>query len=57
MREENPKINLQTLIKLIQIHAKRYQMEGPTRLRFSLDQTDHEARISEIKQLIDTLMS
>ena len=55
--EENPKINLQTLIKLIQIHAKRYQMEGPTRLRFSLDQTDHEARISEIKQLIDTLMS
>jgi hypothetical protein len=52
--EEHPKINLQTLIKLIQVHAKRYQMEGPTRLRFTLDKTNNEERIAEVKQLLNT---
>ncbi|KTD39280.1 transcription-repair coupling factor [Legionella nautarum] len=49
---EKPEIDPGVLINLIQLHAKRYQMEGPTRLRFSLDSTSHEERIHEIKNLL-----
>src|SRR3990167_5997760 len=49
---EQPKINIQTLLKFIQLHAKRYQMEGPTRLRFTLDKTTNEERIHEIHELL-----
>jgi transcription-repair coupling factor (superfamily II helicase) len=52
---EQPKINLDTLLKLIQLHATRYQMEGPARLRFNLDQTQPEERIHEIKALLHQL--
>ena len=52
---EQPNINLQTLLQLIQVHAKRYQMEGPTRLKFTLDSTGNEARIQEIKNLLLSL--
>ena len=53
--EDNPKINLQTLLKLIQLHAKRYQMEGPTRLRFTLEKANNEERINEIHELLNKL--
>lgn len=53
--EEQPNINPETLITLIQVHAKRYQMEGPQRLRFSLDNTATEERILEIGSLISKL--
>ncbi len=49
---ENPSIDPGALISLIQLQAKRYQMEGPTRLRFTLDATSHEERIGEIKNLL-----
>lgn len=52
---EKPAINPAELINLIQVHAKRYQMEGPQRLRFTLDQTTPEERIFEISSLIDKL--
>lgn len=48
----NPAINAGALIKLIQLHAKRYQLEGPTRLRFTLEATEQEARIREINALL-----
>lgn len=52
---EKPLIDPSALIHLIQIHAKRYQMEGPHRLRFSLDSTSAEERIFEISRLLDKL--
>ena len=54
---ENPTINATVLIQLIQLHATRYQLEGPARLRFTLDSTLHEERIHEIKTLLMTLSS
>ena len=50
-----PKIDPGALITLIQVHAKRYQMDGPTRLKFTLDSTSNEARIHEIKTLLTKL--
>ncbi|WP_133135662.1 transcription-repair coupling factor [Legionella rowbothamii] len=54
---ENPSIDPGVLISLIQVHAKRYQMEGPQRLRFTLDSTTPEERIFEIHSLLDKLMT
>lgn len=53
--DEKPLINAAALINLIQVHAKRYQMEGPQRLRFSLDSTAPEERIFEISGLLSKL--
>jgi transcription-repair coupling factor (superfamily II helicase) len=52
---EQPAINTATLISLIQLHAARYKMEGPQRLRFSLDSTTAEERIFEISSLLNKL--
>jgi transcription-repair coupling factor (superfamily II helicase) len=52
---EKPSINPGVLINLIQVHAKRYQMEGPQRLRFTLDSTTPEERIFEISSLLSKL--
>ncbi|MGQ3889415.1 transcription-repair coupling factor [Legionella sp. CNM-1927-20] len=49
---ENPKINTSVLINLIQVHAKRYQLEGSTKLRFMLDKTSTEERIFEIQNIL-----
>ncbi|STX28619.1 Transcription-repair coupling factor [Legionella beliardensis] len=49
---ENPRINTSVLINLIQVHAKRYQLEGPTKLRFTLDKTSTEERIFEIQAIL-----
>lgn len=49
---EKPAIDPGVLINLIQVHAKRYQMEGPSRLKFTLDSTAHEERIHEITALL-----
>ncbi|KTD83006.1 transcription-repair coupling factor [Legionella waltersii] len=49
---EQPFIDPTVLIQLIQVHAKRYKMEGPQRLKFSLDASTGEDRIHEIKQLL-----
>ena len=49
---DNPQINPGILINMIQLQAKRYQLDGPKRLRFTLDATSHEERIQEIKTLL-----
>ena len=54
---DKPTIDARVLISLIQVHAKRYQMEGPSRLRFTLDNTTHEERIHEISSLLLKLES
>jgi transcription-repair coupling factor (superfamily II helicase) len=45
-------INPGALIQLIQLHSTRYQLDGPTRLKFNLDSTTHEERIHEISGLL-----
>ena len=52
---EQPTINPAVLISLIQVHAKRYQMEGPQRLRFTMDSTQDDERIFEISRLLSQL--
>lgn len=52
---QNPTINPEKLIHLIQVHAKRYKMDGPQRLRFNLDSTEPEAKIQEIVSLVNQL--
>ena len=49
---DKPEIDPAVLISLIQVHAKRYQMDGPTRLRFTLDSSSAEERIHEINRLL-----
>lgn len=50
-----PKINPSILISLIQLQAKRYQLDGPQRLRFRLDSHSPEEQILEIKKLLKQL--
>jgi transcription-repair coupling factor (superfamily II helicase) len=52
---EKPSVNPEVLINLIQLHAKRFQMDGPQRLRFTLDQTSPEERILEIRSVLNKL--
>lgn len=54
---EQPAINPAVLISLIQVHAQRYKMEGPQRLRFTLDNNAAEERIFEIHSLLNKLAS
>ncbi len=49
---DQPNINASELINLIQLHPKRYQLDGPTRLRFTMDSTAHDERIHEINRLL-----
>jgi len=49
---EQPNIDPGALIKLIQLHAARYKLDGPSCLRFTLDQTDNEEKIHEISQFL-----
>lgn len=50
-----PRIDPGVLINLIQVQAKRYQLEGPSRLRFTLESNTNEERILEIKTLLAKL--
>ncbi len=52
---EQPNIDPGKLISLIQVHAKRYQMDGPQRLRFTLDASLPEERIFEISSTLSKL--
>lgn len=49
---DEPRIDPVALISLIQLQAKRYQLDGPTKLKFSLDAIHHEERIHEISGLL-----
>ena len=51
-----PNINAGALITLIQLHSKRYQLDGPTKLKFTLESTSNEERIHEINLLLRKLI-
>ena len=56
--EFGPQANINTtaLIQLIQLHSKRYQLEGPTRLKFTLDNVDNEERIHAVFTILKLLI-
>jgi transcription-repair coupling factor (superfamily II helicase) len=54
---EKPTIDPMKLIKLIQTQSHRYRLEGPTRLRFTLDSHEITQRIVMINQLIEMLIA
>lgn len=53
--DEKPSINPGVLINLIQVHAKRYKMEGAFTLKFTLDKVEALDKIQEIADLLVTL--
>lgn len=53
--DQEPNINTGALIKLIQLHPKRYQLDGPTQLKFNLDSPSHEERIHTVSELLKML--
>lgn len=50
---EQPHVKPETIIRLIQTEPSRFRLEGPTRLRFTLDKHDPNQRIA----LVDNLLS
>ncbi|KTC66234.1 transcription-repair coupling factor (plasmid) [Legionella adelaidensis] len=52
---ENPNINAKALITLIQVQPKTYQLDGPSRLRFTLEKENTIERIHEINSLLGKL--
>lgn len=52
---EKPAIDPSALIRLIQVQAKSYQLEGPQRLKFALNSQNPEERILEISALLGKL--
>jgi transcription-repair coupling factor (superfamily II helicase) len=52
---EKPKVKPETIIRLIQIKAQRYRLDGPTRLRFTLDKHEAKDRINLVAQYLDEL--
>jgi len=53
---EEPNLDAQILIQLLQSAAQRYQMEGPHRLKVTLEANKSEERIHEISTLLHKLM-
>jgi len=52
---ENPNIKPEIIIHLIQTKPTYFRLEGPTRLRFTLDKHERHERINLIEKLIVTL--
>ncbi|MFY7698260.1 MAG: transcription-repair coupling factor [Legionella sp.] len=48
-------IDAGVLIKLIQIESHLYQMDGPTKLRFVIEESSNEEKIYQISQLLQKL--
>lgn len=52
---EQPNINAATLIKLIQLHPKRYQLSSANQLKFTFESQKAEEKIHEINQLFEKI--
>lgn len=52
---ENPQINVQNMLNLIQQQGSRYQMRGPTGLAITLEATTTADRIHEISKLLTSI--
>jgi transcription-repair coupling factor (superfamily II helicase) len=52
---EKPTIKPETIIRLIQQPTQRFRLDGPTRLRFKLDEHDVSKRIELVDSLLNQL--
>lgn len=52
---ERPNVAPETIITLIQTMPQRFRLEGPTRLRFTLDKHESKNRISLVEEVISRL--
>ena len=52
---DKPAIKPETLIKLIQIKSRKYKLDGPTRLRFTLETHTPAERVSLIAEILQEL--
>jgi transcription-repair coupling factor (superfamily II helicase) len=52
---ETPNIKPETIIRLIQTQSQRFRLDGPTRLRFTLDKHEPAERIGLIEKLLISL--
>ncbi len=52
---EEPKVDPQKIIKLIQTQPDVYQLDGPQKLRFKLDLNDKKVRATRVAELLDQL--
>ncbi len=50
---EKPAVKPETIIRLIQIKPMRYKLDGPTKLRFTLDKHEVKDRIKLVAELLD----
>lgn len=51
----NPRINPDAIIRLIQQKSQHFRLDGPNRLKVSMDLSDNQKRIETVKELMDTL--
>lgn len=52
---EKPSVDPMKIIKLIQTQSSRFKLDGPTRLRFTLDQHEVNQRIELVDKVLDLL--
>lgn len=52
---EKPNVQPETIIRLIQLPSQRFRLEGPTRLRFTLDNHARNERVTLINHLLAQL--
>jgi transcription-repair coupling factor (superfamily II helicase) len=52
---EKPNIKPEIIIRLIQMKTRQYRLDGPTRLRFTLDKHNPEDRVGLIDKLLNEL--
>lgn len=52
---DKPQVKPETIIRLIQTESKRFKLEGPTRLRFTLEPHEPKERIDLIDKLLNLL--
>lgn len=50
---EKPAVRPETIIRLIQLQAKRFRLDGPTRLRFTLEPHEAKDRVALVAKLLD----
>jgi transcription-repair coupling factor (superfamily II helicase) len=52
---ETPNVDPAHIIKLLQTESRRYRLDGPNRLRITVELPDAAARLAAIATLIDGL--
>jgi transcription-repair coupling factor (superfamily II helicase) len=53
--KDKPNVKPETIIRLIQDKSQRFRLDGPTRLRFTLDQHEPKDRIGLVEKLLNQL--